>query len=115
MADALSELYFICCLLKRYEDDGRLAAERPVFDYAVQKAFHGFYAAMREAIDNFPILGVRPLLKFCVFPLGNHFRKPKDSAGQDGGARRAGARRGPRPAHALHFRLPRRARSNRAA
>ncbi|MFZ0570537.1 MAG: acyl-CoA dehydrogenase domain-containing protein, partial [Rhodomicrobium sp.] len=27
---------------------------------------------------NFPILGVRPLLKFCVFPLGNGFTKPKD-------------------------------------
>ncbi|MGO9483640.1 MAG: acyl-CoA dehydrogenase [Rhodomicrobium sp.] len=79
LADALSELYFICCLLKRYEDDGRLGPERPVFDYAVQKAFHGFYAAMHEAIDNFPVLAVRPLLKFCIFPLGNHFRKPKDS------------------------------------
>ena len=65
--------------MKRFEDDGQLEAERPVFDYAVQKAFHGFYAAMHEAIDNFPILAVRPLLKLCVFPLGNHFRKPKDS------------------------------------
>ena len=79
LADALSELYFICCLLKRYEDDGRLPAERPVFDYAVQKAFHGFYSAMDEAIANFPAAAVRPLLRFCVFPLGNRFRKPKDS------------------------------------
>jgi acyl-CoA dehydrogenase len=65
--------------LKRYEDDGRLDAERPVFDYAVQKAFYGFYAAMQDAIDNFPVAGVRPLLRVCVFPLGNHFRKPKDA------------------------------------
>jgi acyl-CoA dehydrogenase len=79
MADALSELYFICCLLKRYEDDGKLTDERPIFDYAVQKAFHGFYAALEEAIDNFPVRGTRPLLRFCVFPLGNHFRKPKDA------------------------------------
>ncbi len=79
LADALSELYFICCLLKRYEDDGKLATELPVFDYSVQKAFHGFYAALHEAISNFPVLAARPLLKFCVFPLGNHFRKPKDS------------------------------------
>ena len=79
LADALSELYFVCCLLKRFEDDGCLVAERPVFDYAVQKAFHGFYAAMHEAIENFPVLAVRPLLKLCVFPFGNHFRKPKDS------------------------------------
>jgi acyl-CoA dehydrogenase len=78
MADALSELYFISCVLKRYEDDGRLASERPVFDYAVQKGFHGFYAALHEAIDNFPVWAARPLLKFLVFPLGNHFKKPKD-------------------------------------
>jgi acyl-CoA dehydrogenase len=78
MADALSELYFVACLLKRYEDDGRLPAERPIFDYAVQKAFHGFYAAMEEAIGNFPMRGARPLLRFCIFPLGNHFKKPKD-------------------------------------
>ena len=37
MADALSELYFISCLLKRYEDDGALAEDRPIFDYAVRK------------------------------------------------------------------------------
>jgi acyl-CoA dehydrogenase len=79
LADALSELYFVACLLKRYEDDGRPAADRPVFDYAVRKAFHGFYAAMYEAITNFPVAAARPLLKLCVFPLGNHFRKPKDS------------------------------------
>jgi acyl-CoA dehydrogenase len=78
MADALSELYFAACLLKRYEDDGRLPAERPVFDYAVQKALYGFYAAMEEAIGNFPVRAARPLLRFCVFPLGNHFKKPKD-------------------------------------
>ncbi|MBI4724278.1 MAG: acyl-CoA dehydrogenase, partial [Rhodomicrobium sp.] len=66
MADALSELYFISCLLKRYEDDGALAMERPIFDYAVQKALHGFYAAMHEAIENFPIRGARPLLMFLV-------------------------------------------------
>ncbi len=79
MADALSELYFIACLLKRYEDDGRLQAERPIFDYAVQLAFHGFYASLEEAIANFPIAGVRPLARFCVFPFGNRFKKPKDS------------------------------------
>jgi acyl-CoA dehydrogenase len=78
MADALSELYFIACLLKRYEDDGRLPAERPVFDYAVQKALHGCYAALEDAIGNFPVRGARPLLRFCVFPMGNRFKKPRD-------------------------------------
>ncbi len=79
LADALSELYFVCCLLKRYEDDGQDPAERPVFDYAVQKAFHNFYAALADAIANFPIRGARPLLRLCVFPLGHRFAKPSDA------------------------------------
>ncbi|MFZ1107204.1 MAG: acyl-CoA dehydrogenase [Rhodomicrobium sp.] len=83
MADALSELYFISCLLKRYEDDGALAEDRPIFDYAVQKAFHSFYAALHDAIDNFPVRAVRPALRFWVFPLGNSFRKPSDDLGRD--------------------------------
>src|SRR5271165_4632383 len=78
MADALSELYFIACLLKRYEDDGKLAADCPIFDYAVQKALYAYYEALEETIGNFPIAWARPLLQFCVFPLGNHFRKPSD-------------------------------------
>ncbi|MGA7323611.1 MAG: acyl-CoA dehydrogenase domain-containing protein, partial [Rhodomicrobium sp.] len=78
MADALSELYFIACLLKRYEDDGRERFERPIFDYSVQRAFHNFYAAAHEVVENFPVRGVRPLLMFLIFPFGNHFRKPKD-------------------------------------
>ncbi|MGA9265312.1 MAG: acyl-CoA dehydrogenase [Rhodomicrobium sp.] len=83
MADALSELYFISCLLKRYEDDGALAAERSIFDYAVQKAFHSFYSALHDAVDNFPARYARPLLKFWVFPLGNSARKPKDTLAKD--------------------------------
>jgi acyl-CoA dehydrogenase len=78
MADALSELYFMACLLKRYEDDGRLAEERAVFEYAVRKALHGFYAALHEAVANFPVVWARPLLAFLVFPFGNRFAKPKD-------------------------------------
>jgi acyl-CoA dehydrogenase len=83
MADALSELYFISCLLKRYEDDGALASERSIFDYAVQKAFHGFYSALHDAVENFPVRYARPLLKFWVFPLGNSARKPKDTLAKD--------------------------------
>jgi acyl-CoA dehydrogenase len=78
MADALSELYFACCLLKRYEDDGRLRAERPVLDYCVKNALHRFYAALGEAIANFPVSVAKPVLRILVFPLGNHFQKADD-------------------------------------
>ena len=83
MADALSEIYFISCLLKRYEDDGAVVSERPILDYAVQKSFHSFYAALHDAVDNFPVRYARPLLKLWVFPFGNRARKPKDALAKD--------------------------------
>ena len=30
LADALSELYLLCCVLKRYEDDGKPANDRHI-------------------------------------------------------------------------------------
>jgi acyl-CoA dehydrogenase len=49
----------------------------------VQKAFHSFYSALHDAVDNFPVRYARPLLKFWVFPLGNGARKPKDTLAKD--------------------------------
>ena len=54
-----------------------------LFDYAVQKAFHGFYAAMHEAIENFPVL-VACSVASSHIPLGNHFHKPKESLAKRG-------------------------------
>jgi acyl-CoA dehydrogenase len=82
MADALSELYFVSCLLKRFEDDARPAADKPILDYSVRNCFHRFYAALYDAIDNFPVRPARPLLKVLVFPLGNRFRKAPDNLGK---------------------------------
>lgn len=83
MADALSELYFISCLLKRYEDDGRLPEEKPVLDYCVRNSFHRFYVALQEAAANFPVAIARPFLGFLLFPLGNRFRKAPDDLAKD--------------------------------
>ena len=52
----------------------------PVFDYAVQKAFHGFYAALHDAIDNFPVRRARARCSnSACFRSATRFRKPKDS------------------------------------
>jgi acyl-CoA dehydrogenase len=81
MADALSELYFLACLIKRYEDDGALPADRPILDYCTKNCLHRFYLALEEAIANFPAASARPLLGVLAFPLGNRFRKAPDSLG----------------------------------
>jgi acyl-CoA dehydrogenase len=78
LADALSELYMLSCLLKRFEDDGRPASDQPILDHAAQNCLARFYAALKAAIDNHPVVMVKPLLRLCIFPLGNRFRPAHD-------------------------------------
>lgn len=78
LADALSELYFICCMLKRFEDDGEPQADRAILDYCAQNALHRFYAALAGTIANFPNPAVAALMRAAVFPLGNNVRPARD-------------------------------------
>jgi acyl-CoA dehydrogenase len=81
LADALSELYFLCCTLKRYEDDGKPANDRHIVALAAQNGLFKFQEAMRGAIDNFPVTPVRWLMRACVFPLGAHYKPAPDWLG----------------------------------
>jgi acyl-CoA dehydrogenase len=78
MADALSELYLGCCVLKRYEDDGRPAADRHIVEMCLQNGLYRCQQALSGAIDNFPNAAVRVLLRFAVFPLGHPYRPAAD-------------------------------------
>ncbi len=78
MADALSELYLLCCVLKRYEDDGRPANDRHIVALAAQNGLHRFQEAMLGTIDNFPVTWARWLMRVVVFPLGQPYRPASD-------------------------------------
>jgi acyl-CoA dehydrogenase len=78
MADTLSELYLLSCVLKRFEDDGRPAADLPVVRMCAENALDRCEEALRGTIDNFPILPVRWLMRAIVFPLGGHYRPASD-------------------------------------
>jgi acyl-CoA dehydrogenase len=80
LADALSELYFICCMLKRFEDDGEPQADRVLLDYCAQNALSRYYAALGQVIANFPNPAVAVLMRAAVFPLGNNVRPARDRA-----------------------------------
>jgi acyl-CoA dehydrogenase len=75
MADILSDLYLLSAVLKRYEDEGRIAEDRPLIDaiardhlYAIEQGFAGVF-------QNFPNPVLRWVMRVLVFPLGRH-RKP---------------------------------------
>ena len=78
MADALSELYLLSCVLKRFEDDGQPAADKPIIAVAAANSLDRFETAIRGTIDNFPNKIVRGLLRVLVFPLGRHYYPATD-------------------------------------
>lgn len=82
LADALSELYLLCCTLKRYEDDGKPSNDRLIVAFAAQNGLFRFQEALRGTIENFPVAPVRWLMRVLVFPLGNHYRPAPDWLGQ---------------------------------
>lgn len=81
MADALSELYLLSCVLKRYEDDGRPASDAPIVELAARNGLYRFQTAIGGAIDNFPVAAARPILKLLVFPLGRRYKPASDRLG----------------------------------
>ena len=81
LADALSELYFLACVLKRFEDDGRPEDDRNIVAFAAQNGLYRFQEAIKGTIDNFPIAPVRWLMRTAVFPLGARRRPAPDWLG----------------------------------
>jgi acyl-CoA dehydrogenase len=81
LADALSELYLLSCVLKRYEDDGKPANDRHIVALCARNGLFHFQEAMRGAIDNFPVAPVRWLMRLAVFPLGAHYKPAPDWLG----------------------------------
>jgi acyl-CoA dehydrogenase len=81
LADALSELYFLACVLKRYEDDAKPANDRHIVALCASNGLCRFQEALRGVIDNFPVAPVRWFMRAVVFPLGSHYKPAPDWLG----------------------------------
>ena len=78
MADALSELYLVACALKRFDDDGRPPADKPIVELAARNGLYRAQEALQGVIDNFPVTWARLLLGILVFPFGRPYRPAPD-------------------------------------
>jgi len=83
LADALSELYFLSCALKRFEDDGRKSEDLEILSLVIENGLARFDTALRGAIDNFPIAPARIVLRWLVYPFGTHHRGAPDWLGRN--------------------------------
>jgi acyl-CoA dehydrogenase len=78
LGDVLSHLYICSAMLKRYESEGRPAADQAILAWAFHHAIYKIQIALRLVIDNFPNRYLRSLLRFVVFPFGRREKEPGD-------------------------------------
>jgi acyl-CoA dehydrogenase len=78
LGDVLSQLYICSAMLKRFEIQGRPAADQPILAWAFHDAVHKIQIALGNVVDNFPNRAVRTLLAIIIFPFGRHERPSGD-------------------------------------
>ncbi len=83
LGDVLSCLYLCSATLKRYEDEGRQAADAPLMHWAIWDAMFKAQGAIEGVLSNFPNRWVAMLLRRIVFPLGRPYVVPSDQLGHE--------------------------------
>jgi acyl-CoA dehydrogenase len=83
LGDVLSMLYLCSATLKRYEDEGRQAADAPLMHWAIWDAMFRAQSAIEGVISNFPNRMISALLRAMVFPLGRPYVVPSDRLGHE--------------------------------
>lgn len=78
LGDVLSELYFVCAAVKRWEDDGRPEADYPLVRLVAQAGFARIGARLGAVLDNMPSRATARLLRVLIRP-GAGADAPKDS------------------------------------
>ena len=83
LGDVLSELYLCSAALKRFEDQGRLAEDLPLLEFALYGAFFKIQVALNGVLANFPGKVIPRLLRLLVFPKGLTLTAPSDHMGHE--------------------------------
>jgi acyl-CoA dehydrogenase len=80
LGDILSMLYLCSAALKRFNDDGRPAADLPLLRWSLEDALFRMQEAFDGLLSNFPVRTLaKGLLRFVVFPLGKPLSPPSDN------------------------------------
>src|SRR5882762_1466530 len=68
--DILSELYLLSAALKRWQDEGRQAADFPALEWCMASGFRTIESRFAEILGNLPNRFVAAILKFLIQPFG---------------------------------------------
>jgi acyl-CoA dehydrogenase len=83
LGDILSLMYLCSATLKRFEDEGRQAADAPLMHWSIWDAMFKAQNAFEGVIANFPSKPVQWLLARFIFPLGRPYVVPSDRLGHE--------------------------------
>jgi acyl-CoA dehydrogenase len=83
LGDVLSLMYLCSATLKRYEDEGRQAADAPLMHWSIWDAMFKAQNALEGVISNFPNRFLAELMWRFVFPLGRPYEVPSDQLGHE--------------------------------
>lgn len=78
LADALSNLYILSAIIKRYENDGEPAQDKPLFEWAAHDCLYNTQRALDGVLANFPIAIIGKLLRLIIFPRGKSYTGASD-------------------------------------
>lgn len=81
LGDILSGLYLMSATLKRYEADGRQAADAPLAHWAIWDTMYQTQQAFEGVLANFPNRLVSAILRRSIFPWGHPYVVPSDALG----------------------------------
>ncbi len=79
LGDVLSQLYIASAALKRFADQGRQPADRPLLEWVIRDALYEAQQKLFEVYDNLPSRALGRLLKWILFPYGASYRTPDDA------------------------------------
>ncbi|MGM0679462.1 MAG: acyl-CoA dehydrogenase [Pseudomonadota bacterium] len=81
LGDILSQLYLASACLKRFEDQGHPKSDEPLLHWCCQHTLFEIQRAFDGLLQNLPNRPVAWIMRWMVFPLGQHFKAPGDKLG----------------------------------
>ncbi|MFT4173460.1 MAG: acyl-CoA dehydrogenase [Rhodocyclaceae bacterium] len=83
LGDILAQLYLCSATLKRFEVDGRPAADAPLMHWSIRDAMFQMQIAFDGVIANFPNRFLAWGLRRVIFPFGQRYVTPSDRLGHE--------------------------------
>jgi acyl-CoA dehydrogenase len=83
LGDVLSYLYLASAALKRFEDQQCPKEDLPLLHWSCQYTLYEIQKAMDGLLQNMPNRPAAWIMRWFVFPLGQHFKAPSDKLGHE--------------------------------